>query len=290
MDLPPAPPPEGAWLPLVEMSVAEDLGPGDVTTPLCVEPGRAGRARIEAREPLVVCGLFVAERVFRRVDPEVAFRARAREGEELGSGRALAEVAGPLRSLLAAERTALNFLQRTCGVATWTRRFARAVEGTGARVCDTRKTLPGWRALDKYAAAAGGATTHRMGLYDGILLKDNHVAAAGGVVPAVKAARGAAPPHLRVQVEVESLAEARAAVEAGADFLLLDNCDVPTLRAIAAELAGEALLEASGGVDLANVREIAETGVHRVSVGALTHSAPAVDLAMEIAADGGVPA
>jgi nicotinate-nucleotide pyrophosphorylase (carboxylating) len=171
-----------------------------------------------------------------------------------------------------------------CGVATLSRRYVEAVAGTGAEIVDTRKTLPGWRALDKYAVATGGATNHRVGLFDGILLKDNHVAIAGGVVPAVKAALANAPAGLRVQVEVESETDAVAAVEAGADFLLLDNCPPPVLRAIVDRLQGRALLEASGGVHLENVREVAETGVGRISIGALTHSAPAADLALEIAA------
>jgi nicotinate-nucleotide pyrophosphorylase (carboxylating) len=174
---------------------------------------------------------------------------------------------------------------RLCGVATLTRRYVEAVAGTGAEIVDTRKTLPGWRALDKYAVATGGASNHRVGLYDGILLKDNHVAIAGGVVPAVKAALAGAPAGLRVQIEVESESDAIAAVEAGADFLLLDNCPPSVLRAIADRLAGRALLEASGGVQLGNLREVAETGVHRISIGALTHSAPAADLALEIAPD-----
>jgi nicotinate-nucleotide pyrophosphorylase len=195
-------------------------------------------------------------------------------------------VRGPLRALLCAERTALNFLMRLCGVATLARRYVEEVAGTGCEIVDTRKTLPGWRTLDKYAVATGGATNHRSGLYDGIRLKDNHIAVAGGVLPALKAALADAPAGLRVQLEVESEEDAVAAVEAGADFLLLDNCAPPVLRAIASRLRGRAVLEASGGVHLGNVREVAETGVHRISIGALTHSAPAADLALEIAAGG----
>jgi len=271
-----------AWLPLVRLALDEDLGPGDATTALVVEPGRRGVARIESRQALVVCGLPVAEAVFRELSAEVAFRATRGEGERAASGDALAEVSGDLRAILAAERTALNFLQRLCGVASFTRGFVDAVEGTGARIVDTRKTLPGWRVLDKYATAIGGATNHRVGLFDGILLKDNHVALVGGVAAAVKAARERAPAGLRVQVEVESEAEALAALAAGADFLLLDNRTPGELARIAARVGSRALLEASGGVNLANVREIAASGVQRISVGALTHSAPAADVAMEI--------
>jgi nicotinate-nucleotide pyrophosphorylase (carboxylating) len=281
------PPPERSFRALLRLALAEDLGPGDVTTPLVIPAGRSGRAVVEARESLVVCGLDVAEAVFRALDPQVRCRRRLAEGDEAAAGQPLLEVSGRLAPLLAAERTALNFLMRLCGVASHTRRFVRAVEGTGAAIVDTRKTLPGWRALDKYATAVGGARNHRVGLFDGILLKDNHVAAAGGVALAVKAALARAPANLRVQIEVESLEDAVAAVEAGADFLLLDNQTPAEARAIVERLAGRALLEISGGVTLDNVRAMAETGVHRISIGALTHSAPAADVALEIAPEPG---
>ena len=275
-------PPERTWRPLLELALAEDIGPGDVTTPLVIPPDRTGSAVIEARQPLVVCGIQIAEAVFAEIDPQLTFEARTCDGARTGEGDGLAVVSGALRSILVAERTALNFLGRLCGVASWTRRFVEAVEGTGARIVDTRKTLPGWRALDKYATAVGGALNHRSGLYDGILLKDNHIALAGGVALAVKTARAAAPAGLRMQVEVESEDDAVAAVEAGADFLLLDNRPPEELRRIAARLAGRAVLEASGGVVLGNVRRVAETGVQRISIGALTHSAPGADVALEI--------
>jgi nicotinate-nucleotide pyrophosphorylase (carboxylating) len=291
---PPALPPEQAWRPLLTLALAEDLGPGDATTPLVVEEGRVGEAVIEAREPLVVCGLGVAAAVFGELDPELTFRAVAGDGARAQAGEPLAHVTGPLRGILAGERTALNFLGRMCGVASWTRRFVDAIEGTGARILDTRKTLPGWRCLDKYAVAVGGGLNHRRGLYDGILLKDNHLALAGGVALAVKSARATAPAHLPIQVEVESEDQAVAAVEAGADFLLLDNCSPAEMRRISDRLAGRAVLEASGGVVLENVRAIAESGVQRISIGALTHSAPGADVALEIhgggTAPGGVPA
>jgi nicotinate-nucleotide pyrophosphorylase (carboxylating) len=279
-------PPARSWQPLVELALAEDLGPGDATTPLVVERGQRGEAWIEAREPLVACGLEVARHVFDRLDPALRFDALVPEGARVGAREPLAEIAGDLRAILAGERTALNFLGRLCGVASHTRRFVDAVAGTGARIVDTRKTLPGWRSLDKYAVAVGGGTNHRVGLFDGILLKDNHLAAAGGVSAALKAALAAAPAHLRIQVEVESEEDALAACEAGAGFLLLDNCTPELLRRIAERLGGRAVLEASGGVHLGNVREVAETGVHRISIGALTHSAPAADVALEIAPGG----
>jgi nicotinate-nucleotide pyrophosphorylase (carboxylating) len=294
MSFPPAVPPERTWLPLVELAVSEDIGPGDATTPLIVELGRSGLAIIEAREPLVVCGLEIASAVFRKIDPRIQLRPTRSDGESAGPGDVLAMCAGELRSVLAAERTALNFLMRMCGVATWTRRFVDAVADTGVRIVDTRKTLPGWRSLDKYATSIGGAVNHRAGLYDGILIKDNHVAIAGGVGLAVKTALTTAPANLRVAVEVESEAQAIEAVEAGASYLLLDNRTLSEMRSIAERLADRAQLEVSGGVHLDNVRAIAETGVHRISIGALTHSAPAADVALEIedrgTEAGGVPA
>jgi nicotinate-nucleotide pyrophosphorylase (carboxylating) len=282
MGLPPTLPPAETWLRLVELAFDEDIGPGDATTALVIEPSREGDAIIEARQSLVVCGLEVAAEVFHQLDPDVEFHPRVRDGDRAEAGDLLAEVGGNLRAVLAGERTALNFLMRMCGVATLTRRFVDAVEDTGARIVDTRKTLPGWRTLDKYATAVGGAVNHRLGLFDGILLKDNHIALAGGLELAVKAAAATAPDNLRVQIEVESEEDAVAAVEAGIDFLLLDNREPEEMRRIVERLRGRALLEASGGVTLENVRDIAETGVQRISIGALTHSAPGADVAMEI--------
>jgi nicotinate-nucleotide pyrophosphorylase (carboxylating) len=278
----PALPPRASWQPLLERALAEDLGPGDATSNAVIPEGALGEAVVEARQALVVCGLPIAEAVFAAVDASLEAKREWHEGEARERDLPLLRVRGSLRSILAAERTALNFLQRLCGVATWTRRFVHAVEGTGCRVLDTRKTLPGWRVLDKYATAVGGAVNHRLGLYDGVLIKDNHVAAAGGVAAAVRAARAAAPPGLRLEVEVESAEQAEEALAAGAEWLLLDNRSLDELRALAARFRDRAVLEASGGVTLANVRAVAETGVHYVSAGALTHSAPAADLALEI--------
>jgi nicotinate-nucleotide pyrophosphorylase (carboxylating) len=279
---PAALPPRASWWPLLERALAEDLGPGDATSAATIAEDARGEAVIEAREALVVCGLPIAEAVFAALDPTLATTREWREGEARERDLPILSVRGSLRSILAAERTALNFLQRLCGVATWTRRFVHAVEGTGCRVLDTRKTLPGWRVLDKYATAVGGAASHRMGLFDAVLIKDNHVAAAGGVAAAVRAARAAAPPGLRLQVEVESAEQAEEALAAGAEWLLLDNRSPEELRALAARFRDRAVLEASGGDTLANVRAFAESGVHYVSSGALTHSAPAADLALEI--------
>jgi len=270
----------------VELALSEDVGPGDVTSRLLIDPERCGDAVIEARQPLVVCGLAVAAEVFEQLDPEIEFRPRLRDGDRAEAQQVLAEVEGPLAALLTGERTALNFLMRMCGVATLTRTYVDVVAGTGARIVDTRKTVPGWRSLDKYAVAVGGGDNHRAGLFDGILVKDNHVALAGSVELAAKSALAAAPENLRPQIEVESEADALAAVEAGVDFLLLDNRDPDEMRQIVERLGGRAVLEASGGVTLDNVRRIAETGVQRISIGALTHSAPGADLALEIVAGG----
>jgi nicotinate-nucleotide pyrophosphorylase (carboxylating) len=266
---------------VVERALAEDLGPGDVTTRAVLAEDRRIEAVIEAREPLVACGAPVAAAAFELLGG-VEATLLAGEGERAPAGAPLVALAGSAWSILAAERTGLNLLARTCAVASFTRRFVDAVAGTGVAIVDTRKTLPGLRVLDKYAVAVGGGVNHRMGLYDALLIKDNHIAAAGGVAAAVKAARAAAPPHLFVQVEVESDREAEEALEAGADALLLDNRSVAELASLAARLRGRALLEASGGVTLANVRAIAETGVHRISIGALTHGAPPVDVALEV--------
>lgn len=281
-------PPLSAWRALVERALAEDLGPGDVTSEAILSPDLQGSARIEAREPLIVCGLEVAREVFRQVDPELHFEPRERDGAAVDASTSLAIVSGNMRGLLIGERSALNFIARLCGIASATRRYVEAVSGTRAEIVDTRKTLPGWRVLDKYACAIGGGTNHRVGLYDGVLLKDNHIAAAGGVAAAVKAAIANAPAGMRVQVEVESEADAEAACQAGADFLLVDNATADELRRYIERWGDSALLEASGGITLGNVRAYAETGVQRISIGALTHSVMGSDVAMEIEA-GGAP-
>lgn len=273
-----------SWTPLVERALAEDLGSGDVTSNACLPAALQVEAEIEARAPLVVCGLPIAAACFAAVDASLAFTPLRSEGGFVAAGAPLARVSGSARSLFAGERIALNFLGRLCGIASLTRRYVEAVAGTGARILDTRKTLPGWRALDKYAVAVGGGTNHRFGLYDAVLIKDNHIAAAGGVAAAVKAARASAAPHLAIQCEVESLAQAEQALEAGAQSLLLDNRSPDELRAFVARFGERISLEASGGVNLANVRAIAETGVQRISIGALTHSAAAADVALEVRA------
>jgi nicotinate-nucleotide pyrophosphorylase (carboxylating) len=274
-------PPRSVWQAAVEHALAEDLGSGDLTTRAVLPEDRAIEARIEARESLVVCGVEVVRAVFDRLGG-VSLEPRVADGTRAAAGAPLIRLAGSAHAILAGERTALNLLGHLSAIATHTRRFVDAVAGTGVAIVDTRKTLPGWRALAKYAVAVGGGTNHRTGLFDAILVKDNHVAAAGGVGLAVKAARAAAPPHVWLQAEVESEAQAEEALAAGADSLLLDNRSVPELEALARRFRERTLLEASGGVRLENVRAIAETGVHRISIGALTHSAPQVDVALEV--------
>jgi nicotinate-nucleotide pyrophosphorylase (carboxylating) len=287
--LPLTPPPLAAYQDLIDLALAEDVGPGDITSNLVIPAASEGSARIEARSDLTVSGLYVAADVIRAVNPEIRLTPEAHESETVQAGRILMRLNGSMRGILAAERTALNFLGRLCGVATLTRRYVQTVAHTRCQIVDTRKTVPGWRALDKFAVASGGGTNHRFALYDGILLKDNHVASAGGVEAAVTAALRGAPSGMRVQVEVESLEDAEKACQAGADFLLLDNRTPDQVRRITEHLGDRATLEASGGITLANLKEYAETGVHRISLGALTHSAPAADVALEIEASNTEP-
>jgi nicotinate-nucleotide pyrophosphorylase (carboxylating) len=263
---------------VVARALAEDLGDGDVTTTATVGPDTRARAVIRQKAPGVIYGLAVAEDVFRSLDPEVAIAREVAEGVWRESGEVL-RVEGRARALLSGERTALNFLQRLSGVATMAARAVKAIEGTNARILDTRKTTPGLRALEKAAVAAGGATNHRAGLYDAILIKENHAALAGGVGEAVRRARAQAP-DLPLEVECRDLGEVDEALAAGAPRLLLDNMGPDQLRRAVEHVAGRAELEASGGVTLQTLREVASTGVDFVSVGALTHSAPALDLSL----------
>jgi len=228
MGPPPTMPPAETWLPLVELALSEDIGPGDATSRLLIEPERCGDAVIEARQALVVCGLAVAAEVFEQLDPEIEFRPLLLDGDRAEPGQVLAEIEGRLAALLTGERTALNFLMRMCGVATLTRSFVDAVAETPARIVDTRKTLPGWRSLDKYAVAVGGGDNHRVGLFDGILIKDNHVALAGSVELAAKSALAAAPENLRVQIEVESEADAERCSRPAAVSPSTTSADSPT--------------------------------------------------------------
>jgi nicotinate-nucleotide pyrophosphorylase (carboxylating) len=262
----------------IAAALAEDVGDGDVTTLATVPEGTRAQATITQKAPGVVFGLEPAEEAFRALDAEIELQRLVEEGVWRERGPVL-RVEGSARAILTAERTALNFLQRLSGVATMTARCVEAVAGTGARILDTRKTTPGLRVLEKAAVAAGGGTNHRAGLYDAILIKENHAAIAGGVGEAVHRARAYAP-GLPLEVECRTLDEVDEALSAGATWILLDNMSAAQLRAAAAHVAGRAELEASGGVTLETLREIASTGVQFVSVGAVTHSAPALDLSL----------
>jgi nicotinate-nucleotide pyrophosphorylase (carboxylating) len=264
--------------PLVRRALAEDVGSGDLTTQATVPEGVQARARITQKQPGVLYGLDAAQLAFALLDPGARFVALAQEGVWRDGGPAL-DVEGEAAALLSAERTALNLLQRLSGVATLTARYVEAVRGTRARVLDTRKTTPGLRLLEKAAVAAGGATNHRVGLFDAILIKENHAAMAGGVGEAVRLARASAPDVL-VEIECRTEEEVDEALAAGAPRLLLDNMSPAQMRAIVARVEGRAELEASGGIDLETIRDVAESGVDFISVGALTHSAPALDLSL----------
>jgi nicotinate-nucleotide pyrophosphorylase (carboxylating) len=267
---------------LIELALDEDVGPGDRTAEACVPDQARGTALIVAKEPLVVSGVSAAARVFRALDGECQLEALLGEGDPADAGAGVLRVRGRLRAILSAERTALNLLQRLCGVATMTRRYAQALRGTKTRLLDTRKTSPGLRELEKAAVRAGGGTNHRGALFDGILVKDNHAAAAGGIGEAVRRAKVAASPFLRVEAEVSTPEQIEEALAAGADLLLLDNLGDRELAAAVKQVAGRVPTEASGGVTLDRLQPIAACGVDYVSVGALTHSAPAVDLSLVV--------
>jgi nicotinate-nucleotide pyrophosphorylase (carboxylating) len=265
---------------IIENALAEDIHTGDITTLSVVTERHEARARLIAKEPLVLAGIEVAARVFHMLDPRILFTPLFRDSDMPGAGDIIAELLGDAAMLLQGERVALNLLQRMCGVATLTAYYVDAVNGTGARIVDTRKTAPGLRILDKYAVRAGGGSNHRFGLYDGVLIKENHIAAAGGITLAVARARVFIPHTIKIEVETETLAEVAEALACGADIIMLDNMDIASMRAAVEMIAGRALVEASGGVTLDTVREIAETGVDIISVGALTHSARAMDISM----------
>jgi nicotinate-nucleotide pyrophosphorylase (carboxylating) len=269
----------------VQAALTEDVGDGDVTTLATIPEIATARAAMIAREPLTVAGLEFAKAAFRELAPAVQIERAARDGQRVEARAVLLRVNGTARALLTAERVALNFVQRLSGIATLTARFVEAIQGTGAQILDTRKTTPGWRRFEKYAVTCGGGRNHRFGLYDQVLIKDNHLAALRDEKPnaiAAAVARARANwPKLQVEVEADRLEQVAQAVEAGADIILLDNMSSEQLRAAVKLVAGRARTEASGGVNLQTVRAIAESGVDFISVGALTHSARAVDIALD---------
>lgn len=263
----------------VSAALEEDVSTGDLTAGL-IPAAEIATARIITRADITVCGTAWADACFRRLDASMKIEWSCADGTPLEAGQTLCTLSGSARALLTGERTALNFLQLLSGIATTTRRYVDAVEGTRAKILDTRKTLPGLRLAQKYAVLSGGGTNHRMGLYDAILIKENHIAAAGGVAAAMKTALAAAPPGVWIQVEVETLDQLQIALDAGARLILLDNMNTAQMRAAVAYTAGRAELEASGGITLDNVRQIAETGVDRISIGSLTKDVRAADLSM----------
>ncbi len=280
------PPPDLLLEPVVRLALAEDLGrAGDLTATACVPPGTRMQAVIAARAPGVAAGLGLAPLTVRLLDPEARVELLAADGQAVEGGAALVRVEGDARALLAAERTMLNLIGRLCGVATLTRRYVDAVAGTGARIADTRKTTPGLRALEKHAVRCGGGMNHRFGLDDAILIKDNHIAVCGGVAAAIRAARASAGHLVRVEVEVDTLDQFTVALAEQPDVIMLDNFDLTQLRAAVTQAATQPtrpVLEASGGVTLGTVRDLAATGVDVISVGALTHSAPTLDVGLDV--------
>ncbi|MBU4233669.1 MAG: carboxylating nicotinate-nucleotide diphosphorylase [Desulfobacterales bacterium] len=267
---------------LIDLALEEDIGSGDVTTQALIPPELQGEAHIRAKAILVVAGLPVAARVFQKLDAKVVFAAAVDDGQEVAPGTVLARLTGPVASILTGERVALNFLQRLSGIATFTRAMAALVAGSNAVLVDTRKTTPGWRALEKYAVRLGGGHNHRLGLYDAVLIKNNHLTAVGSIGEAVRQAIARAHPQLKIEVEVTDLEGLEEALHAGADRILLDNMDDATLRQAVELTGGRAWLEASGGITKERLPKVAATGVNFISMGALTHSAPAVDIHLRL--------
>jgi len=267
---------------IIRAALDEDIGSGDVTTDAVLTGEEIGLARAVVKAETVIAGIEVFREVFLLRDPALRVVLLKKDGERAGAGEVVAEVSGKLASILTAERVALNLFQRMCGIAALTRRYVEGTKGTKARILDTRKTVPGLRILDKYAVSAGGGFNHRFGLYDGVLIKDNHISAAGGITQAVRRIAGRAPMMVRVEVEVRNLEEVSEALSAGAHVIMLDNMVTEDMRKAVALIDGRALVEASGNVTVGRVKEIAETGVDFISTGAITHSAAAADISLKI--------
>ena len=266
------------YLPLIKSALSEDIGSGDVTTNALIPQDSFASGVMIAKEPLVVAGIDLAIASFKELDDSVDFSVEVLDGQDGDFFQPLLRIHGPARALLTAERTALNFLQRLSGIATLTAKYVKQVEGTGAKILDTRKTIPGWRILEKYAVVCGGGMNHRIGLYDQAMVKDNHLVAVGGnIIEAVLRIRENYP-GIKVEVEADTVQQAQSAAEAGADIILLDNMSYDELRQSVELINGRSSTEASGGITMETVREVAETGVDYISIGALTHSAPSVDI------------
>ena len=267
---------------LIDLAIEEDIGTGDITTDSLVTPDLEGRGAILAKEPLVLAGLDTARRVFERFDDQTVFETGKKDGDLIKAGETFVTLSGKLAALLKAERIALNFLQHLCGIATHVRAYRDQMGNSPIRLVDTRKTTPGWRVLEKYAVRVGGAANHRMGLFDGVLIKDNHIAACGGVKPAIERARQAVSHLVRIEVEVADLEQTEQALASGADVIMLDNMNLKDIRQAIAMIGGAALVEVSGNVTLDRLRSLAQTGVDVISVGALTHAARSMDISMRI--------
>lgn len=267
---------------IIKSALAEDIGTGDITTEATVSPQKKGRAQAIAKGDFVIAGLDVFEAVFHALDKDIRVKKRITDGSRANKGDIIAEVTGGLSGILQAERVALNLFQRMCGIATLTAKYMEAVRGTKAKILDTRKTVPGLRVLDKMAVRIGGGTNHRTGLYDGVLIKDNHIEAAGGITAALAAQRKHMSHHLKIEVETKNIREVKEALKCGADIIMLDNMTVDAMKKAVDFVAGRALLEASGNVNLDRVAEIAATGVDLISVGELTHSVRAADISLKV--------
>ncbi len=269
---------------IIVTALAEDIGTGDITTRATVSRNKNGKAVAIAKGDCVIAGMDIFERTFKITDKEIKVKKFARDGSPIKKGDVIAEVWGSLSNILKAERVSLNILQRMCGIATMTAQYVKAVRGTGARILDTRKTVPGLRVLDKMAVKLGGGCNHRIGLYDGVLIKDNHIEAAGGISAAVEAQRRHLAKSMKIEVETQNFNQVKEALACGVDIIMLDNMSIPAMQKAVNLVAGRALLEASGNVSLKNVSAIAKTGVDFISVGALTHSVRAADISLKIKA------
>lgn len=267
---------------LIEIALQEDIGSGDITTDNLVEPDVKGYGKIIAKEQLVIAGLDIARRVFEHLDPRIIYRPLFADSDRVENGEVVVEVEGKLRGLLVGERTALNFLQRLSGIATYVRSYADTLGDRDVRLVDTRKTVPGWRKLEKYAVRIGGAYNHRMGLYDGVLIKDNHIAVCGGIKKAVKNIRSNVSHFTKIEVEVSDFDGVREAMDSGADIIMLDNMDIKQIKEAVEFINGKALVEVSGGITRDSLNKLADAGVDIISSGALTHHAKSVDLSMQI--------
>jgi nicotinate-nucleotide pyrophosphorylase (carboxylating) len=267
---------------IIDSALEEDLGPGDITTEALVDLSVKGEARLIAKEEIILAGIEVFSRVFSRLDPEIVVETKYRDGEAVSNGEDIGIVKGSMRGILSGERTALNFLQRLSGIATLTRKYVERTDSSKVRVIDTRKTTPGLRILEKYAVRRGGGFNHRFGLFDGILIKDNHIAVAGSIAKALARIKGRVPHTLRIEVEVEDIKGVEEAIGAGADAILLDNMPLKEMREAVSIAGGRVLVEASGGITLESIEEVSKTGIDLISVGAITHSARSVDISLEV--------